>query len=264
MRTHELKTDPIVFQMSVNGVKPYEIRLNDRDFQVGDMCWLRETKYSGASMKVDGFPLEYTGREMTKEITNIVSGYGLADGWVILTLKDSEQPWRCFMCDEVFTTEQTAAEHFGTRQSHQPACTINIKEYRKMEARMERYNEEDADIHRAMYRQQGEHSEALLREEEKGYARGLDDAYKHVPKPDPISPEIQDLLIREISRAILEDYEADGFAMEMLDQYGFVRAPDGFQPNEDPAMLQQVYMANGATIFGLMCVLGYGRKKKNA
>lgn len=84
--------------------------------------------------------------------------------------------WRCFHCDESFNDESSAALHFGTRISHDPACTIDVAKYREMEKRMESYNEEDAEIHRTMYAMQGRHREALIREEEKGYARGLADA----------------------------------------------------------------------------------------
>mgnify|MGYP000102844115 CR=1 FL=1 len=85
---HDLKTDPEVFQQSLDGVKPWEIRYNDRSFQVGDTVCLKETKHSGAEMKA-GASLEYTGRELTKTITNVVSGYGLQDNWVVLTMGDA-------------------------------------------------------------------------------------------------------------------------------------------------------------------------------
>jgi len=81
--------------------------------------------------------------------------------------------WRCFHCAELFVDESSAAEHFGTSERQNPACQIDIAEYREMESRMVRYNEEDADIHREMRRMDGEHRQALRREEEIGYARGL-------------------------------------------------------------------------------------------
>lgn len=40
--THELKTYPKYFQETIEGNKPFEIRKNDRNFQVGDVLILKE------------------------------------------------------------------------------------------------------------------------------------------------------------------------------------------------------------------------------
>ena len=42
MKLHELKTVQPYFDMVWDGEKPYEIRKNDRDYEVGDLLWLRE------------------------------------------------------------------------------------------------------------------------------------------------------------------------------------------------------------------------------
>ena len=47
----ELKTDSAVFQATANGHKNWEIRFNDRGYEVGDWLVLKETKYTGAEMK---------------------------------------------------------------------------------------------------------------------------------------------------------------------------------------------------------------------
>ena len=90
MRTHELKTDPEVFQAVLDGLKTYEIRKNDRGFAVGDSLLLRETTHSGAAIAA-GVPLAYTGRQYATWVTHMLTGpvYGLEAGWAILSLK----PW---------------------------------------------------------------------------------------------------------------------------------------------------------------------------
>lgn len=83
---HELKKDPIVFDLSVRGQKDYEIRYNDRNFQIGDELHIRETTESGEAIKA-GAELRYTGRMFVRKINGILSGYGLKEGWVILNVE---------------------------------------------------------------------------------------------------------------------------------------------------------------------------------
>lgn len=83
---HNLKTDPEPFNLSWNKNKPWEIRLNDRDFQTGDTYCLFETVYSEEQMQ-QGDPLEYTGRIIQGVITGIILGpqYAVPEGWLIFT-----------------------------------------------------------------------------------------------------------------------------------------------------------------------------------
>jgi hypothetical protein len=76
-----------VFGAVVDGTKTYEIRKNDRGFCVGDTLVLMETRHSGAEMAA-GAPLVYTGRKVTRHVSHALYGplYGLAEGWVILSL----------------------------------------------------------------------------------------------------------------------------------------------------------------------------------
>lgn len=83
-KTHELKTDPAVFAAVLVGQKTHEIRFNDRGFAVGDTLLLRETTWTGEAMRA-GAPLVYTGRTDTRTVSHILTGYGLADGWCILS-----------------------------------------------------------------------------------------------------------------------------------------------------------------------------------
>ena len=86
--------------------------------------------------------------------------------------------WGCFHCDEAFSDEDAAREHFGKSEHQQPACQIDIAEYRKMEEVNRRHCEEDTDLHRQILSMSCDHQQALQREEEKGYARGLRDGMK--------------------------------------------------------------------------------------
>ena len=81
-KTHEMKCDLGPFMAVQSGLKPFEIRKNDRDFQIGDRLMLQE-------QDVDGKP---TGRyHETGVICSITSGekYGLVDGYVALAWRAS-------------------------------------------------------------------------------------------------------------------------------------------------------------------------------
>ncbi|WP_445009913.1 ASCH/PUA domain-containing protein [Vreelandella stevensii] len=86
-KTHELKTDPAVFQALSIGAKTFEIRKDDRGFEVGDTLILRETVSPGHLM-AHGAKLEYTGRQEQRKVTHILRGptYGLTEGWVIMSV----------------------------------------------------------------------------------------------------------------------------------------------------------------------------------
>lgn len=74
---HHLKTETAYYQAVEQGTKKFELRLNDRDFQIGDMIYLEET--------VNGI---YTGRKLIPmEIRYILYGggkYGLEVGYCII------------------------------------------------------------------------------------------------------------------------------------------------------------------------------------
>jgi hypothetical protein len=95
MKTHELKVDPEFFQAVVDGKKNFEIRRNDREFKIGDILLLRETKYPGYAMNLDRAPLVYTGRETKRLITYIMEpkvSYGMLYGFVAMATQPVFEP----------------------------------------------------------------------------------------------------------------------------------------------------------------------------
>lgn len=81
--THELKIWPQYFEAVVDGSKTFELRENDRDFQVGDILWLRE--YEPSSKKI-------TGQSAMRRVTYMVEGpvFGLARGFVVMSIVPHE------------------------------------------------------------------------------------------------------------------------------------------------------------------------------
>jgi hypothetical protein len=76
--THCLKTDTSVYEQCETGVKSFEIRKDDRDFQVGDILTLEE--YLNKR--------KYTGRRSSYWITYILRGeeWGMQPGYVIMSI----------------------------------------------------------------------------------------------------------------------------------------------------------------------------------
>ena len=79
-RVHHLKTWPEYFQAVVAGEKPFEIRLDDRDYQVGDHLvlqeWIQAEEY-------------YTGEEVAVLVTSKLEGkpaegFGLQSGYCVM------------------------------------------------------------------------------------------------------------------------------------------------------------------------------------
>jgi hypothetical protein len=94
-----------------------------------------------------------------------------------------EHGWTCFHCGDhfppTFAGHQAARHHFGDHPVEDPACRINARQFRATQDLLHRYQSEDTDLHREIARMQADHATALRREEERGYARGLEDAKKH-------------------------------------------------------------------------------------
>lgn len=82
-KTHVVKCWPEFFAAIKDGVKTFDLRRDDRDYQVGDD--MVQEEYRGGTG-------EYTGRELRCKITFIARGYsfekfGLAPGFCCLAIK---------------------------------------------------------------------------------------------------------------------------------------------------------------------------------
>lgn len=79
MKTHHIKTHPKPFDAIRKGIKTFEIRVNDRDYKVGDLLILDE--YNPKTGK-------YTGNILTREVIYILEGgqYGIETGYVAMSI----------------------------------------------------------------------------------------------------------------------------------------------------------------------------------
>lgn len=78
---HALKCSPEYFDAVASGVKPFEVRINDRGFKVGHHLVIRELDTEGNK----------TGRSTVKQVTYVLTDAfpGIAKGYVCMGLTDS-------------------------------------------------------------------------------------------------------------------------------------------------------------------------------
>ena len=112
-------------------------------------------------------------------------------------MSDRKIHWRCFHCGEGFTKaqERWAREHFGRDESAEPVCLIRtagesalLSALREAEDQLAMYRAEDSLVLRSMWSMQADHRQALIREEERGYEKGLRDGQALVAFPAPADP----------------------------------------------------------------------------
>ena len=102
-RIHKLKCWPEFYAALIAGDKRDELRLNDRNYKVGDVLILQE---------YDNNIDLYTGDESKWLVTWIVDGFGLKDGYVAMSVKPVGTFSRdCLSCDQSFVTYDTAHTH---------------------------------------------------------------------------------------------------------------------------------------------------------
>jgi len=78
MKTHELNICPEYFEQMKNGTKTFEMRFNDRDYQVGDHLLL--TEWDPINTSAIGDTLKF-------KVTSILYGplFGLLDKYCIMS-----------------------------------------------------------------------------------------------------------------------------------------------------------------------------------
>lgn len=104
MTHHKLKSHPKYFDLVWSGEKNFEVRKNDRDFQVGDVVTLLEWD---PGKEADLHGQKYTGRQVTKRISCVFVGdeaLGLAmpEGTCVFGMR----PLRSRKLEEKFTARE--------------------------------------------------------------------------------------------------------------------------------------------------------------
>lgn len=79
-QVHHLKTDPVFFEYTRKGLKTYEVRPDNVNFNADDILILDE---------YDSLHEAYTGRSIARTVTYVQIGpsQALLEGWCIMGLK---------------------------------------------------------------------------------------------------------------------------------------------------------------------------------
>lgn len=104
MRHHELKVWPAHYQPKLDGVVQYDVRLNDRSYQKGDIITYREW---------DPDTKEYTGRTSAWGITHVDS-WGMQPGFVAFGITPVQSGHKT-LAERVEALEAMAHQHLLVR-----------------------------------------------------------------------------------------------------------------------------------------------------
>lgn len=110
MKAHDLKCDTEFFQPLLDGLKPFDIRQNDREYDVGDLLMLHEHTRCGNCHKLhpstscpDG---KYTGRTCVRTVT-YKTAFAQKPGFIVMGLALPDPalctPFTCALCEHEFT-----------------------------------------------------------------------------------------------------------------------------------------------------------------
>jgi hypothetical protein len=127
MAIHELKSWSEMFEAVISRAKPFEVRLNDRGFKVGDYLHLREWAPPDEIGREDHEPGEYTGREAIVVITYMLDTDNdwwarmLHDGYCLMTIEiidvpDREEEYGAFLtkhCPDLLEEELVEIDNDG-------------------------------------------------------------------------------------------------------------------------------------------------------
>ncbi len=88
MKVHELKTWPALYERVAEGKKRWELRRNDRGFEMGDLLWLREFDPGTGE---EGDAGSYTGKDLLARVDFVAGNFdvpeGLPSGFVIMDIQ---------------------------------------------------------------------------------------------------------------------------------------------------------------------------------
>lgn len=132
--------------------------------------------------------------------------------------------WRCFHCDDYFTSEHSARLHFGAQDGDMPACQIKagaegslLTALRRAESELSdawaSIHNESTEAAKAYYAQQSRHGEQLRAAEELGYERGLRDGMTEITKGgrEPATGKAIDPNWSQAWKTICEVFHALGY-----------------------------------------------------